>query len=139
MIDNFTNLAKEAYRKNHRTKMERFEREAIIKTLKECNKNVVETSGWLGYTPQKLRRRMKELKIFIIEVAGATDGRKSIIDKQLFFFNKYDRACLDDLMELWQNSCHDIHGGCDNCPKSKEICQDITYKTINKIYDKTGK
>ena len=135
MIDNFTELAKERYKKGFRSKLDRFEKEAIVKTLRECKFDIEEGSKWLGYTPKSLSLRMKELKISI-----STNGRrKEVKVKPLFCLNKYDRACLDDLMDTWQGGCSTMHDDCKACPKEREACRDITYKLINRIYDKTGK
>ncbi len=133
-MDNFKALAKEKYQKDFRNKLNRFEREAIIKTLRECKYDIEEGGKWLGYSAKNLRLRMKELGISI-----TTNGRKDIKIKQLSWFNKYDRAVLNDLVVTWQNSCSDKYNDCERCPKKKEICQDITYKLIDRIYDKTGK
>ncbi len=138
MIDNFTSLAKEAYKKKFTTQRDRFEREAIIKTLRECKYQVEEASKWLGYSAKCLRLRMKELAITITEVRGKR-GQKNVYAKRMFYFNKYDRACLDSLVEVWQNSCSDRYDSCKKCPKKREICEDITDKIITKIYNKTGK
>lgn len=137
MIDNFTKLARQVYKKKFTTQRDRFEREAIIKTLRECKFDIEEGGKWLGYSAKSLRLRMKELKIFITEVKG--NGRKNVYAKQMFAFNKYDRACLDDLVIVWQDSCSTRHDECRKCPKKREICEDITDKIITKIYDKTGK
>lgn len=139
MIDNFTTLAREAYAKKHTTQKDRFEREAIIKTLRECKFDIEEGSKWLGYSAKSLRHRMKELAVTITEVKGNGEGRKTVYAKQMFYFNKYDRAVLDDLVITWQNSCSTRHDECQKCPKNKEICYDITCKIVDKIYDKTGK
>lgn len=134
-MDNFTELAKEKYKKDFRSKLDRFEKEAIVKTLRECKFNIEEGSKWLGYTPENLSLRMKELKISI-----STNGRKKEVKvKPLFYLNKYDRACLDDLMSTWQDGCSTMYNDCKACPKKREACEDITYKLINKIYDQTGK
>ena len=134
-MDNFKILAREKYKKDFRSKLNRFEKEAIVKTLRECKFDIKEGSKWLGYSPENLSLRMKELGMSI-----STNGRrKEIKIKKLFYFNKYDRACLDDLMITWQDSCSTVHNDCNKCPKKKEICEDITYKLINKIYDQTGK
>ena len=134
-MDNFSELARESYKKNHRSKLDRFEKEAIVKTLRECKFDIEEGSKWLGYTPKGLSLRMKELKISI-----STNGRnKEVKIKPLLYLNKYDRACLDDLMDTWQEGCSNMYNNCNACPKGREACQDITYKLINKIYDKSGK
>lgn len=139
MIDNFTSLAKEAYKKKFTTQRDRFEREAIIKTLRECRFDIEEGSKWLGYSAKKLRERMKELAVTITEVRGNGGGRKTVYAKQMFYFNKHDRACLDDLIFVWQEACSTKNDECRKCPKRREVCEDITDKIITKIYDKTGK
>ena len=135
-MDNFIELAKEKYKKDFRSKLDRFEKEAIIKTLQGCEYNIEEATRWLGFsTPKGLSLRMKELKISI-----STSGRnKEVKIKPLLYLNKYDRACLDDLMDTWQEGCSNMYNNCNACPKGREACQDITYKLINKIYDQTGK
>lgn len=138
-MDDFQGLASEAYQKDFKNKMDRFEREAIIKTLRGCKHDINEASKWLGYTPERLRERMQELKIFFTEVKDVGRKQEKVYAKQMFWFNKYDRAKLDDLVITWQEGCSRQHDNCTTCPKRQEICKDITDKLINKIYDKTGK
>ena len=53
--------------------------------------------------------------------------------------DKHDRSYLNELLFIWTNGCSDMHDDCNRCPKERKVCEDITDKLLDKIYDKMGK
>lgn len=136
MLNDFNKMARESYAKNHRMKMMNFEREAIAKTLRDCNCNISETARWLGYSRQHLYRKMKELGIMI--AVDRTSKRQKVKALRAFAFNAEERAILNDLLHVWLVSCSTKHNDCNACPRQPEKCTFIADRMIDRIYDKTG-